>query len=158
MKSLLIIGIILISQVSFSQIDCSERLVKTKSSNGVIMPNTCLTYSLPKGVSRFSPAKEEIIKIEELLKIRITKINKEHPNQFNKSEYLENNLLKYNRQYFGYINEKGEKVVYINLFKESIDCEMDAELIVLDGCSDYWQISFVSDKQEFKDFSVNGCA
>jgi len=65
MKSLLIIGIILISQVSFSQIDCSERLVKTKSSNGVIMPDTCLTYSLPKGVSRFSPAKEEIIKIEE---------------------------------------------------------------------------------------------
>ena len=71
---------------------------------------------------------------------------------------LEKNILKYNRQYFGYINEKGEKVFYINLFKESIDCEMNAELIVLDGCSNYWQISFVLDTQEFKDFSVNGCA
>lgn len=158
MKALLVIGIILISKVTFAQIDCSERLVQTKSSNGVIMTDTCLAYSIPKGVSRFSPTKEEIIKIEEFLKTRITDINKEHPNQFDKSEYLENNLSKYNRQYFGYINEKGEKIIYLNLFKESIDCEMDAELIVLDGCSDYWQISFVADTQEFRDFSVNGCA
>jgi hypothetical protein len=158
MKSLLIIGIIFINQVTIAQIDCSERLVKTKSSNGVIMTDTSLTYSIPKDVSRFNPKKEEIIRVEKSLKTRITEINKEHLNQFNKSEYLENNLLKYNRQYFGYINENGEKVIYINLFKESIDCEMDTELIVLDGCSDYWQISFVLDTQEFRDFRVNGCA
>jgi hypothetical protein len=158
MKSLLIIGIISISQVTIGQIDCSERFVKTNSSNGVIMPDTSVIYSIPKDVSRFNPTKEEIIKVEKLLKISITDINKDHPNQFNKSEYLENNLLKYNRQYFGYINEKGEKVLYINLFNEAIDCAMDTELIIIDGCSDYWQINFVLGLQKFINFSVNGCA
>ncbi|MCS4436042.1 hypothetical protein [Aquiflexum gelatinilyticum] len=158
MKALLIIGIFFISQVTIAQVDCSERLVKTKTSNGIIMTVSSLIYSIPKDFSRFIPDKEDIIQIEKLLKTKIAKINKEHPNQFNNSEYLENNLLNYNRQYFGYIDENGEKVIYINLFKESVECDMDTELMVLDGCSNYWRISFVLDTQEFRDFSVNGCA
>lgn len=150
---------ILITLTIFSyQPECPERQVKTESSYGIIMQNNSICYSIPKEASRFQPQKDQIITLEKELEINITEINKEHPNQLNKSDYLENNLSKYNRQYFGFVNNYGERIIFVNLFKETINCKTNEEIIVLDGCSEYWQIFYSMDSKKFDGFSVNGCA
>ena len=63
--------------------------------------------------NRFTPTKEEIIKAENTLKSKLKEANRNFENQYN-SPIIHRNLKKYKRQYFGFINDKGEKILYIN--------------------------------------------
>lgn len=110
--------------------------------------------------NRFTPTKEEILKAENVLKLKLTEVNKNLENQYD-TPIIHRNLKKYKRQYFGYINEKGEKILYINsLWNKSIKENrwLGQLIIVSDGGSHYWNIEYNLDTDELMNLSVNGKA
>ncbi|ANQ51590.1 hypothetical protein MY04_4248 [Flammeovirga sp. MY04] len=93
---------------------------------------------------RFTPTIDEVKKAEAYLEEKF---------------YLEY-LLKYRRQYFGYIDKQGNKILYINCFwsENSFHHKEWKETIVVvdDGGDHYWQIKFNLKTGGFFDLSVNG--
>lgn len=112
--------------------------------------------------NRFTPTKEEIFKAENALKSKLKYINNPLINQ-SSSTIIHKNLKKYKRQYFGYINDKGEKILYINsLWSKSIKEHhwhwLNEIIMVSDGGSHYWNIEFNLETDELINLSVNGPA
>lgn len=99
-------------------------------------------------------------------------MNKERSNQPSGSPVLHKNLPKYFRQYVGFTDRAGNKIIHINFYwnrhniidrlsnyiylnDSRINYETDYS-IVLDGGSYYWQINANITKRELTDLSVNG--
>lgn len=110
--------------------------------------------------NRFTPTKEEIFKAENALKLKLKEANKNLENQYN-SPIIHRNLKKYKRQYFGYINDKGEKILYINSLWKKNEKEtkwMQQIIMVSDGGSYYWNIEYNLETEELENLKVNGYA
>lgn len=112
--------------------------------------------------NRFTPTKEEIIKAENALKLKLKYINNPLINQ-SSSTIIHKNLKKYKRQYFGYINEKDEKILYINsLWSKSIKEHnwhwLNEIIWISDGGSHYWNIEYNLETDELENLKVNGYA
>jgi hypothetical protein len=69
-------------------------------------------------------------------------------------------LSKYKRQYFGYIDKNGDKILLINCFwskdKNAKDRWLTDRIMVLDGGSYYWNVKFNLNKKRLFDLDVNG--
>ncbi|TDR24426.1 hypothetical protein [Flavobacterium cheniae] len=112
--------------------------------------------------NRFTPSKEEIIKAENALKYKLKFLNDPLMNQTS-SPIIHKNLKKYKRQYFGYINNKGEKILYINsLWSKSIKEHhwhwLNEIIWISDGGSYYWNIEYNLETEELENLKVNGYA
>lgn len=121
--------------------------------------------------SRFTPDKEDLSLAEAILKDQIREINKRHPNQLLKREYIENNLNKYFRQYVGFTNSNGERIIHINLrwdrfslsdringyWNSRLDYTSDYS-IVFDGGSRYWSVNVNLNSKKLFGLFVNGLA
>ena len=112
--------------------------------------------------NRFTPTKEEIIKAENALKSKLKFINNPLMNQ-SSSPIIHKNLKKYKRQYFGYINDKGEKILYINSLwsksvKENLWDWLNEIIWISDGGSHYWNIEYNLKTEELENLKVNGYA
>src|SRR5690606_36119424 len=122
--------------------------VKGKCFEGYIFPkeNTTDSNWMPFGnVDRYTPTTEDIFKVEQALKDQLKDLNKQVlMNQGNGCPFIHKKLGKYKRQYFGYINDAGEKVVWVNLMwnkeKELLKPWGKKLIVVLDGCSHYWNV------------------
>lgn len=110
--------------------------------------------------SRFTPTVDEVMKFEKELERRIKEINKNRPNQGRHyGPIIDKNLDKYSRQYAGFINDKGERVIHAGLNWKRNDEEWKTDFIlVFDGGSYHWTIRYNLDKDEFFHFGVNGIA
>jgi hypothetical protein len=71
-------------------------------------------------------------------------------------------LSRYNRQYMGYIDEKGKKVVWVNYIiardKPQTGKLGEHIIVVLGGCSNYWNIKVNLEEGKVYDLRVNGSA
>lgn len=123
-----------------------------------------------QNIKRFSPSLDEIKIAENILRKNLKKINKKKINQGDGCLVIHNNLNKYRRQYFGYYNEKNEKIIYATFNKNKLtliekikgfqidDSEnwKKEKETVLDGCSNYWEIKInLTDKRLFE-LGING--
>jgi len=108
--------------------------------------------------NRFTPTKEEIIKGEEILKENLKAINVNMPNQGDECPIIHKKIKKYNRQYVGYIDEEGNKIIWVNfIWEKNCPENWNKELVdVFDGCSHYWNIKINLDKESLLDLNVNG--
>ena len=110
---------------------------------------------------RFTPTEQEIVRTEKALK-RNWIINKSMINQGGSCPIIHKKLNKYKRQYVGYINSSGEKIIWINFIwkrEKGILSKLDKEIIiVLDGCSYFWDINLNLEKEELFNLRVNGSA
>lgn len=136
-----------------------EEHFKTKQFEVAIFPES--SYEIMPG-KRFTPTKEEIFEAENALKSKLKEANRNLENQYN-SPIIHRNLKKYKRQYFGFINDKGEKILYINsLWSKSIKEHhwhwLNEIIMVSDGGSHYWNIEYNLDTEELMNLSVNGPA
>jgi hypothetical protein len=114
---------------------------------------------LVDSLNRFTPNKEQIIKLENQLQSQIKSINQTRPNQYKGCPVIDKNLGKYWRQYVGYINPDGNQIVVVNFIWKSKDFRdkiSKGYLEVLDGCSRYWSIQYNLQTGEFFRFMVNG--
>jgi hypothetical protein len=130
---------------------------KTRQFEVAIFPESSNEIMQQK---RFTPTKEEILKAENALKSKLKEVNINLENQYN-SPIIHRNLKKYKRQYFGYINGNGEKVLYINSLWKKNEKEtkwLQQIKMVSDGGSYYWNIEYNLETDELINLSVNGKA
>jgi hypothetical protein len=110
-------------------------------------------------LNRFTPNKEQILKLEDQLQSQIKSINQARPNQYKGCPVIDKKLGKYFRQYVGYINPDGNQIILANFIWKSKDFRdkiSKGYLEVLDGCSRYWSIHYNLQTGEFFRFMVNG--
>ena len=68
-------------------------------------------------------------------------------------------MKKYKRQYVGFINDKGEKILWINFVwdKRLTESELSEDIIsVKDGCSYYWNIKINVTTNNIFELKING--
>jgi hypothetical protein len=157
--SLLLIFHVLIPS-SFAQKDSSPTIAEhyeTKKFNVAIFPGS--SRDAIEGGERFTPTRNEVDSAEAALIKQLSEINSDHLNQTD-SPVIEKNLSKYKRQYFGYINKKGEKILLINCFwKRDAGYEntwLNEHIRVLDGGSFFWNIKYNLYTDTLFDLNVNG--
>ena len=73
-------------------------------------------------------------------------------------EYFFINLPKYRRQYFCSLNDKGEKIVWVNCFCESKDYWKTSEVFVFDGGNCYFHMMINISTGQVSEFGTNGVA
>ena len=149
-------------------IDYKNTYIKTNRYEGVIFSKDYVGLMIGSN-NKFTPTQVDIDSAEIILKKGIKKINKNRPNQVDNCPVIHRNLGKYKRQYFGYIDQNGDKVIFINcfwdkngfmdkvLYNEPKDTKWKTEeKFMLDGCSYYWSINVNLNKKILFDFGVNG--
>src|SRR2546428_9441114 len=140
----------------------AKKHIKGNQFEGYILPKeyTSDLLSFENLKSRFTPSKEDIIKAEELIKKQLAGLNKSLNNQGNECPIIHNNLKKYRRQYLGYITNEGERIIWVNFISwkdKSHTTEIGKDvIIILDGCSYYWNIKVNLNKEKVFDLRVNG--
>ena len=171
MKKLLLIILIFNFNLSFSQ---EIELIYEKEYEGAIFPKTYkLTYSnnLPND-KRFTPTKTEIQELESQLRIYLKEITTKKTNRGNENKpNIQRNLDKYVRQYIGFIDEKGQRIIHVNFiwnhysfwnkirgYEKPNDSWKSNWQFVLDGGSYYWNIDYIMTENDFENLNVNGVA
>ena len=70
------------------------------------------------------------------------------------------NFKNYRRQYFGYKNDAGEKLLFINSYNpkdSSFTFDwLNTQVVVADGGSTYWNVHYNYTKRAFYKISING--
>lgn len=142
----------------FAQKETTIQLYKTKTFEVAIFPagnDSC--FPIPD----FTPTHSEVDLAEAALAKDLEKLNQQRINQIH-TPIIHKNLKKYRRQYLGYIDANGDKILIINcLFgkNESFYGDFLTRWIeVKDGGSYYWTIKYNITKNELFDLSVNGYA
>jgi len=109
---------------------------------------------------RFTPSAQEIATAEQFIENQLAKVNESLVNQVGNCPIIHKNLSKYKRQYVGYINEQGDKVIWVNFIwgkrKDLLSNLNKDVIIVLDGCSYYWNIKVNINKGMLYALQVNG--
>ena len=142
-------------------VDTHPVSVNGDNYKGTIFPEN---YELPilddtdKG--RFTPTKAEVRIFEKELKPRIKTINRKSPNQGkNYGPVIHKKLRKYTRQYAGFINEKGQRILHVSFnWKRTDQVANEVFILALDAGSYHWTIRYNLDTDEFYHFMVNGIA
>ena len=131
---------------------------KTEKFDVAIFPKTYIDL-LPE--KRFTPTKAQVDLAELELKTKLKVINSKKVNQ-NSSLIIDENLKKYRRQYFGYIDENGDEILIINSFwkeqKYFKETWLNERVSVKDGGSYFWEVKYNITKGKLFDLYVNGYA
>lgn len=154
---ILIITTVIFTTSVFSQ---SENFVSGNNYQGYIFPedhNELIGVDNQRGT--FTPLPKEIAGIESKLRNCISKLNKDIPNQGKGCPKIRKSILdKYIRQYFGFIDNNGNKIIIINfVWEKGLGAnKIDTKLVsVLDGCTRYWNIKYNMTSYRFFDIEVN---
>jgi hypothetical protein len=115
-------------------------------------------YFIQDSITSFTPSIEEVDTAEGILRQKIKVENNRRINQGGKCPVLHKKLSKYNRQYFGFLDKNGNKIIYINLiWGKSTPSYWDKDIvIVFDGCSYYWNVKVNLENEEIYDLRING--
>lgn len=126
---------------------------KTKQFNCAIFPSTYIDLPAIGSIVRFTPTHADIDKAELALKNKLALLVKDNPAVYKK-------LKQYRRQYIGFINEDGQKILIINCMRtkdeETSKDWLDKYIITLDGGSNYWTIYFNLDTDTLFNLNING--
>ena len=153
--------VILILRSLIPVLAMTQEVVAVASNNytGYIFPEEHFVWgSIENQLSRYTPTLQDIELVEKIL----------HENLDECAASIENydkgiskrTLKKYLRQYVGYINSDGEKVIWVN-FVRNRDLKEEASkdvIEVFDGGSHFWNIKVNLTKGALYDMRVNGIA
>jgi len=167
---LFISGIFLINSCSLYQteicngnmynIKYSNTYIKTSRYEGVIFSKYYIGFMFNQD-RRIDLTLIQIDSAEQILRSGIMQINANQYNQGGDCPLIHKKLSRYKRQYFGYIDSNGDKIVYINCFWEKLPANNSwktHEKVVLDGCSYFWSIKVNLNKKQLFELGVNGSA
>lgn len=137
---------ILSTSFGYSQIIAEH--FKTKDFDIAIFSKDYKIYNSEK---RFTPTKEEILLAEKELKYNLKDFFGK-----NSKEKFYKNLKKYKRQYFGILDDNGNKILLINAFCGSKDYWLNQIIQVDDGGSCYWEINYDISSGKLMNLYING--
>ena len=142
---------LLLSTLSKAQ-DIEAELYVTTSYKVAIFPDS---FPVKLAGDRFTPTRGEVDQAEKALSRDLFLLNQELENQ-DRDDVIHRKLLQFKRQYFGYVNDQGEKIIKIIAFIDT-DEESDfltQEKIIVDGTSDNWVVYYNIDTNELYDLAV----
>ena len=141
---------------AFAQTDTSSIRAEVYKRHIAIFPES-FTDLIPG--HPFSPTLAEIDRAEKALMTQLASLNNLRINQ-TESPVIHENLRKYRRQYFGFIDSKGNRILLINCLwaKDKLYSEvwLKSRIMVLDGGSYFWNIKFNLTNGKLFDLDVNG--
>ena len=85
--------------------------IKTNKFEGVIFPKEYIVL-MNSSDKKFTPTISDIESAEKILQKGIKEINVNRPNQFDNCPVIHRKLKKYKRQYFGYFDTNGDKIIF----------------------------------------------
>jgi hypothetical protein len=108
--------------------------------------------------SKASLSCDEIRIAERILKDELPNLNSTKINQSKGCPNISKKLSKYCRQYFGFINNKGEKIIWMNMFwnRDLNDKAKYGLINVNDGCSYFWNIEVNITTKTLSNLQING--
>ncbi len=112
---------------------------------------------------KFTPSISEVKQTEKILNDNMPAWTKTQYKDDFACPNIYSNMHKYCKQYAGYFNSKGEKIIYLNAFydEEKFNGEIEkkyipeAFIIAQDGCSNYWRTEINLNTRELLMFMVN---
>lgn len=135
-------------------------LIRNKNSIGEVFKYNFKTNEIDKSLERFTPTIEEINQAELILnKDFLNKIKSEIEGKF-----IRKNLNDYKRQYLGYIDSNGDKIVFISFFLDRSIKKQDDQFwkeeyrIIFDGGASFWVAEINLKASKVKNIFVNGVA
>lgn len=135
------------------------KFYRGKCFKGYIFDSSYLLFkSIAQQKGRTQLSSDDIDVAEKILKMNLTSLNNNNLNQSAHCPNIEKNYNKYVRQYFGFFNKKGEKIVWINFFLEKeFNKRAKYELIsVSDGCSNFWNVEINITQEKVSNLKING--
>lgn len=160
---------------TFQTTDTEKIGVKSNKVRGTIFTTSYqadkLFMATGDSLKRFTPTQEDIALAENILKEQIEAANKAQVNQFRNRKFINKNVKKYFRQYVGFINLQGDRLIHINMHwdrfttsdiikgygDDRLDYTSDFSM-VLDGGSRFWSININLTAKSLYGLSVNGVA
>jgi len=164
MKNLMLpLLLIFILNVSAQKVKKVEKVsdyttyVKGNNFEGVIFSEKYINMLSKVNGKKFTPGTNDILIVEKLLPLGLDTIKDATNHKF----FVKNHLKKYLRQYFGYIDKNGDKIIYINVFWDNSENKSEKRWLndiieVLDGGDYFWQIKVNLTTHQLFDFAVNG--
>lgn len=118
---------------------------------------------------RFTPTIPDIEIAEQIIKNNIEGFSRKVSKDGNCPK-INKNLNSYRRQYFGYIDQEGNQVIYATfnwnrytlfdslkgIYRSENESWKEEREIVFDGCSHHWEVKVNLNTEELFDFGVNG--
>lgn len=156
MKTKLSILLLFFCMVIFAQRKTIAELYKTNSFEAAIFPiENDSSFPTPD----FTPSRSEVDLAEKALIKDLKNLNHSLINQSN-TPIIHKNLKKYCRQYSGYINKDGDRILLINCFwksnKEVYKNFLYIYIYILDGGSFYWNVKYNIETGKLYDLNING--
>ncbi len=146
--------------LSFLFILQQASFIEGKGFSGYIFnENHDVFVSIGNQAKRYTPTQNDIFLCEKLLKEQIETINDTRYHQSGNCPIIHKKLKKYVRQYVGFVNDKGEKVIWINFIwkdKNYFDRISKDIIVVSDGCSYYWSVQVNLDIRNLHHLRING--
>lgn len=126
----------------------------TSSYNVAVFP---ASFSFPVNGERFTPTDDNVFFAERALSRDMRSLNKDR--LYQTDDFLIHTRLRvFKRQYFGYINEDGEKVLVINAFWNGIEQASEDEWLnkVIKGSQApyFWTVKYNLDSNELYDLVI----
>ncbi len=135
-------------------------LINGKDFTGYIFDeNHFVLMTIDNQSKRYTPSKEDVFLAESIIKNKLKCLNTSLINQGDNCPIIHKKTKKYIRQYVGFINNRNEKIVWINfIWKDKFPNEKISKDIiqVMDGCSYYWNIKVNLDTRNCNDLNING--
>ena len=132
---------------------------KGKRYSGYVFDTSfTILKSIKEQRERILLSRNDIDMAESILRKQLPSLNREKVNQSKECPDISRNLNKYCRQYFGFLNKKGEKIIWINMFWNKVLNEIAKyDLIsVNDGCSYYWNVEVNITTKVLCNLQING--
>ena len=105
--------------------------IKGKDFVGYIFnENHFVLMTIENQKTRYTPSKVDILILEQILKNKLRCENSEQTNQNNECPVINKNLKNYVRQYVGFINTEGEKIIWINFELYFLSLYYDGQFFV----------------------------
>jgi hypothetical protein len=114
-------------------------LTRNKNSIGEVFKENFESNVIENSLKRFTPTIEEVNQTEYILKLDFKK-----PNKSNEGRFISRNLKNYKRQYLGFVNADGDKMIHVSFYLDKNSKKQDNRFwkeeykIILDGGVSYW--------------------
>ncbi|MCF0211359.1 MAG: hypothetical protein HUK17_00480 [Bacteroidales bacterium] len=106
---------------------------------------------------RFTPEDADIAKAEKLMQKKIAYLNRYHENQEGKVPIIDEHLSNYERQYVGFTDIHGYRIIYINaLWDASLKGKLGRDIVRTSGGGPYyWSVKVNLDTEKVYGLMVN---
>lgn len=134
-------------------------LIRNKNSIGEVFKENFDSNEIDKSLKRFTPTIDEINQAEIILTNNFKKENKSKDGKF-----ISRNLNDYKRQYIGFFNSNGDKIIHISFYLDKNSKQQDDQFrkedykMTLDGGVSYWIAKINLKTNKLENILINGVA